>query len=224
MQLVKRSATQLGLARCSNTIMEPTPQDLVIARLRALCARKGLDAVAASSGLSREYLRQLIRAYPLQSGNPRSLGRSAAAKVTAAYPDWMEPQHSPAGDSRPRGAEAHVVSQGQASYSAQFTWEAIMTLSTIPSRFRVAMPDDSMAPRVRRGDLVEFDSTVQPRSGDGVLVQARDGALFFRVYKQGRPDAWQAHPVNPDFLPLDSERDGLRVVAVLVGLPMHRWG
>lgn len=224
MVAVKPTATPDRLARCSNSGMSETPQDRVLERLRALCDRHGLDAVSVKSGVSREYLRQLVRAYPLESGNPRSLGRKSAARLTQAYPDWMEPQHLPEGETRPRGQEAQILSQHSASYSPQFTWEALMTQQAMPQHFRVAMPDDSMSPRVRRGDVIEFDATLTPRSGDGVLVRTAAGALFFRLYRQGLPGAWEAHPVNPDFLPLHSARDELSVVAVMVGLPVHRWG
>ena len=204
--------------------MIATPHDHALERPRSLCARVGLDQVATATGLSLEYLRQLTKAYPLRSGNQRSVGRKAAAALSAAYPDWMDAQHAVEGDARPRGAVAQILSQHMAVYASQFTWEALMQEQAIPQQFRVAMPDDSMAPRVRRGDVMEFDAAETPRSGDGVLVRTEDGALLFRVYRQALPGAWEAHPVNPDYLPLQSQRDGLRVVAVMVGLPRHRWG
>lgn len=204
--------------------MVDTPHDQAIQSLRSLCDRVGIAQVAARSGLSSEYLRQLTKAYPLRSGNQRSVGRKAAAALTAAFPGWMDAQHSVEGDLRPRGLGAQILSQHVASYSPQFTWEALMNEAALPTQFRVAMPDDSMAPRVRRGDVMEFDASETPRSGDGVLVRTGDGTLLFRLYRQGRPGAWEAHPVNADYLPLHSDRDQLRVVAVMVGLPRHRWG
>lgn len=92
-----------------------------------------------------------------------------------------------------------------------------------PPTFRVSMPDDSMLPRVRRGDVLEFDAREQPRTGDGVLVRDAQGNLYFRIYRQAKPGQWEAHPVHTDYLPLHSERDGLTVVGVMIGAPRHRW-
>ncbi len=94
----------------------------------------------------------------------------------------------------------------------------------LPVTFCAAVPDDSMMPRVRRGDVLEFDTRETPRSGDGVLVRDDAGRLYFRVYRQGMPPAWEAHPLNSDYLPLKGGDVGLAVVAVMVGAPRHRWG
>lgn len=99
-----------------------------------------------------------------------------------------------------------------------------MQLPALPPTFRVAAVDDSMAPRVKAGEVVEFAVGEAPRPGDGVLVRDSTGALYFRIYRQRRPGAWEAHPVNDAFQALESERDGLSVVAVLVGVPQQRWG
>lgn len=57
---------------------------------------------------------------------------------------------------------------------------------------------------------------VQPRPGDGVLVSDSSGGVYFRIYRAGRADRWTAVALNPAYGPdLDSERDGLRVLAVL---------
>lgn len=93
----------------------------------------------------------------------------------------------------------------------------------VPETFRVSMPDDSMSPRVRRGDVLEFSSRETARTGDGVLVRDSQGNLYFRIYRQARPGQWEAHPVHTDYLPLHSDRDGLVVVGVMTGAPKHRW-
>lgn len=99
-----------------------------------------------------------------------------------------------------------------------------MTMQTIPPQFWVAAPDDSMAPRVRAGDIVEFSTTEQAKPGDGVLVRDGNGGLYFRRYRQGAAGAWQAYPANDAYRTLDSKVDNLTVVGVLVGVPKQRWG
>ena len=93
----------------------------------------------------------------------------------------------------------------------------------MPQKFRVAAPDDSMAPRVRAGELLEFDTTLTPRPGDGVLVLDDAGTCYFRAYRERRPGHWEASAANPAFQALDSERDGLRVLAVMTAV-FQRWG
>lgn len=199
--------------------------ETILARLSGLCSRAGgYKVVAEAAGVSADNLRQVLQGAKLPSGELRSLGRRVQDRITTAYPDWLNQQHTVAGSESRRGEVAQVMSHPMDSYSPQFTWEALRAMQTIPASYRVTAPDDSMLPRVRRGDVLEFNRDETPRSGDGVLVRDRDGNLYFRVYRQAHPGSWQAHPMNADFLPLDSELDGLTVVGVMVGAPRHRWG
>lgn len=63
---------------------------------------------------------------------------------------------------------------------------------------------------------------VPPIAGDFVLVADHKDVHYFREYRQIRPGHWQAHATNPAYLPLDSERDGLRVLAVFDGMRGRR--
>lgn len=63
----------------------------------------------------------------------------------------------------------------------------------------------------------------QPRAGDGVLVRDDDGNHFFRIYRERRPGHWEAAALNPAFQALNSERDGLHVLAVMTAV-FQRWG
>lgn len=204
-------------------VME-TPHDILLNALRALCKREGgHQIVAAEAGISEGNLWQVLHGTKLPSGQARGIGRRLQDKISQRYPDWLNPQHAVAGDGRLRGAGAQILSEASVSYSPQVTWEAIMRANKLPDTFRVSMPDDSMHPRVRKGDVLEFDSREHPRSGDGVLVRDAGGTLFFRIYRQAKPGAWEAHPINQDFLPLHSDRDQLAVIGVMVGAPRHRW-
>lgn len=87
----------------------------------------------------------------------------------------------------------------------------------LPSVFWATLPDDSMAPRAAAGKKVCFDRGMVPRPGDGVLVADGAGGVYFRVYRAAGAGRWVAAALNADYVPLDSERDGLRVLAVLRG-------
>lgn len=95
-------------------------------------------------------------------------------------------------------------------------------LESVRGEFRIAAPDDAMAPRVRAQQMVVFSAGVDPRPGDGVLVVDAGGVQYFRQYQQRRPGHWQAVADNPAFQPLDSAQDGLRVLAVLIAVEA-RW-
>lgn len=87
----------------------------------------------------------------------------------------------------------------------------------LPPLFSVRMPDDSMSPWVMRGDLVRFSRSRQPRAGEIILCADGDGGWYARIYKPGRIGQWKAAPLNNDFDPLESERDGLELLGYSMG-------
>ena len=124
---------------------------------------------------------------------------------------------------RKKPSVAHSMSQSTVKLAAKLLdWGALME-GELPAVFEVAVPDDTMAPRVRAGQVVKFDTRETPRPGDGVLVVDTNGEWFFRLYRQGRRGAWEAAAENVAYETLQAERDGLKVVAVLVGV-QARWG
>ena len=92
----------------------------------------------------------------------------------------------------------------------------------LPPEFQTTAPDSAMAPDVPRGARIIMVTGVAPEPGDFVLVADAHGAQHLREYKQLRPGHWQAHARNAAFLPLDSARDGLRVLAVFDGIRGRR--
>lgn len=78
--------------------------DQLIKCLTALCSQytedrekpfEGRKYVAEKSGLSEQYLYQILADKPMANGNKRSIGKSARAKLTKAFPDWLSAsQHS----------------------------------------------------------------------------------------------------------------------------------
>lgn len=87
----------------------------------------------------------------------------------------------------------------------------------LPMVFKVEVPDQAMAPRFKKGSLVEFTRDVRPAPGDGVLVRDSFGQAYFREYRQRRAGMWAAHAYNDAFDVLDAEADGLSVIGVLTG-------
>ena len=87
------------------------------------------------------------------------------------------------------------------------------------SQFCMVVPDDSMAPILRTGIIVEFDSEPvkrdEVRNGETVLVEDASGDWYIRTYVKATPKRWQAVPQRG--VPLESDRDGLVVLAVLIG-------
>lgn len=78
--------------------------------------------------------------------------------------------------------------------------------------------DDSMAPTMRPGDMVQLDPDLQPQAGDKVLVQDSAGTYHLREYRLRSGGAFEAAAHNPAHATLHSEADGLRVVAVATHL------
>jgi hypothetical protein len=117
---------------------------------------------------------------------------------------------------------AQSVSLEKITVPTLIEWGEVVSEKELPAVFEVQAPDDAMAPRVRVGQTIKFDRTIEPRPGDGVLVRDASGAPYFRLYRAGRPGEWEAHALNEAYRPLDSVRDGLQVIAVLVGVNA-RW-
>lgn len=91
-----------------------------------------------------------------------------------------------------------------------------MEATQLAQIFWTTLPDDSMAPRAPAGKKVCFDRRLKPQPGDGVLVKDAAGGVYFRIYRSGPAGRWKAAALNDAYDPLDSERDGLEVLAVLM--------
>lgn len=180
---------------------------------------------ANAIGRSHSQVSQIkTRARHSSGKGPRKIGDDLARDIERRLgldEGWMDRQHLVAGEPAPHWEVAQVLSHA-ASNSPLITWGENMH-KDLPQKFRVAAPDDSMAPRVRAGELLEFDTSLTPRPGDGVLVADDAGRCYFRTFREGRLGQWEAVAENRAFRELDSERDGLRVLAVMTAV-FQRWG
>lgn len=198
--------------------------------------RRGVIArMADLTGRSPSQISQLkTRARHSRTGEPRKIGPDVARAFERAMgkpAGWMDVTHNPAAgdhqetlrrDARLRGGEALVVSHQVGSDSPLLEWDQIMLTDTTLRQFRVTMPDDSMMPRLRQSQIVRFDMDIEARPGDAVLVRDDHGRMYVRMYRERRPGLWEAHCLNDAYQSLDSERDGLQLVAVLTGVD-GRW-
>lgn len=96
-------------------------------------------------------------------------------------------------------------------------WETLM-LGPLEADFSTVMPDNSMAPEIRKGATIVFIAGATPEPGDFVLLADAAGKHYLREFRQVRPGRWEAHAVNPAYLPMDSVEDGLEVLAVFNGV------
>ena len=93
---------------------------------------------------------------------------------------------------------------------------ALAAAHSLPPRFRLAMPDDAMAPKTPRGTVLIFSTAAPPSIGAGVLAQDAEGRRHVRRYAQGIGGGWVAEARSGAYRPLHSGT-GLQLLAVMVG-------
>lgn len=91
-----------------------------------------------------------------------------------------------------------------------------MAAAKLPSRFSVAMPDNSLAGSVEKGTVLYFETDAAPEPGDGILISDRDGRWYIRRYVM-RGSAWLAESPNNAYATLEPQRDGLTILATMRG-------
>lgn len=207
--------------------------DPAVSALVALLKREGgADAVAARIGANPKSLYQIASGRLLRSGRPKGVGRDLREKLERHYPGWMRLSAGAVLASSPPASYSttgqtntpadtgkhHAASLTSRSMAPpKISWEALMT-TALPQEFETPLPDNAMSPRAARGARCIFVTSPRALPGDWVLVRDRDGAHHVREYRQLRGALWEAHALNPAYLPLHSERDGLTVLAVVDGI------
>lgn len=183
-------------------------------RLRELNREFTQTELAQRSGIAVSIVSRYL--YEPDKAGAKNLGEKNARRLEkAGYkpPGWLDKAHAPAGLSLVQ--VGHRADQWRPAYAPHLTWGEQMSKDTLPPLFWVALPDDSMAPRAPAGRHICFEKDTTPNAGDGVLVADQAGGLYFRQYRAGAAGRWTAHALNPAYEDLDSERDGLQVLAVL---------
>lgn len=155
---------------------------------------------------------------------PRYLPTLAKLMGYRTVEDLLALNDPPGNQERPTG-QAQSASYRYPKLEPQdLEWGDFKMLKDLPAAFRVTAPDDAMAPRVRAGQLLGFESGLAPRPGDGIIVRAPGGEPQFRMYRAARGGSWEAYAENqPAFLTLTPGDDKIEVLAVLVAV-YGRWG
>lgn len=121
---------------------------------------------------------------------------------------------------------AHAASPTAVTFPSQRARQFVpwreLDMHQLQAAFCVDAPDDSMAPIIKRGARVDFDRDIEPRTDDVVLLKDGGGVWYIRTYQQGPRSRWGARAENTSYLPMDSERDELEVIAVLTAVHGRR--
>ncbi len=83
-----------------------------------------------------------------------------------------------------------------------------------PSAKLVEVNDPAMQSRLNPGDVLQLDPDAAPKPGSIVLVRTSDGRHLVRIYRQRSAGAWSAAPADPNHATLESDGDGLTLIAV----------
>jgi SOS-response transcriptional repressor LexA len=156
--------------------------------------------------------------------------RAAILKVEEVPPTWGNVRAIRASvKNKPRELPVYTwANAGDMFDTEPKSGRPLRTLATLaPTSHRacfVEMPDDSMEPVFASGDHVLFDPEEPPRAGDVVLVRSDSGEQFVRVYRPRTASQFEATSLNPNYQPLSSHVDGLKVVAVMVEHRRYRRG
>ena len=120
------------------------------------------------------------------------------------------------------GPRLRLVAQNMSHLSPitlpSMTWEVLMNSAELPEVFILAAPDDALAPTVRAGDELIWSTTKPAKIGSPILVRDARGQIYVRrMYEGDRPGHFVARVRSDAYRALDSEGDGLQVLAVYAG-------
>lgn len=129
---------------------------------------------------------------------------------------------SPRGPAVEKALIAHELSDPYVTMTPTvIAWGELMG-KTLPAEFETRLPDNAMAPIAPKDSRVIFVSGASAEPGDWVLVRDKQGNCYCRELRLVRHGRWEAHAMNDAYLPLDSERDGLEILAVFDGIRGRR--
>ena len=209
-----------------NGAMRPIDTDTLGGRLRLARSKRGMNQedLAAASNMKQGDISKI------ENGKiSQTTGIARIAHAVRVPPLWLELGQ---GD-EPDWENPTTWSSGVAQFMSQLRPQTVPSITreqlmsefrdSPPEVFRLAAFDEAMAPRVKPGAVLTFSTSEEPRPGDGVLIRDASGAVHFREYLMGRPGVWVAHAENRLYQPMESDRDGLEVIAVLLSVDA-RWG
>lgn len=205
----------------------PLPMDVYdCRRLRLIELLKEVSAAELSqrSGIAASTISR-YKSDPDSKGHKRMTEENARKLETAGRKPvywldrqhWLPAQHAGAGTGSVDEPVAQQLSHPQSDDApTTCTWEFVLSAASLPPRFRLAVPDDALAPATPRGTVLIFSTTAQPTFGHGILVQAADGSRYVRRYAQAPGGGWLAEARNSAYLDIPGD-SGASVVAVVIG-------
>lgn len=164
----------------------------------------------SESNPSSEYLRKIADAFGVDVGTlhysePRFRDLLASGSLRALRADPSA------------GWVAHDLSQARNIVSLpRHIWEGLMD-ADLSQPFELEVIDDALGPDIFRGCIVRLDPQRKPEAGRPVLVRDREKRHYLRDYQVGPGGRWQAVARQRGYVLLDSEEDGLQLVAVMKG-------
>lgn len=184
----------------------------------------GLETQGYQSGKTAQLAAACgVEAHWLATGEGPMLDSRRTAADQAPAPYWTPVHHSSGGPQAGVAPTAHAqkLSHVQAAMiPRKLAWEGIVS-AELPERFSLQVLDDAMAlsdpPSMRPGDIAIFSPANAARPGQVVLVADANGNAYIRRFQQRTPTHWEAVARNGAYAPLDSARDGLRIVAIQIG-------
>lgn len=138
-----------------------------------------------------------------------------AAAVLGCSTDYLA-GNAPGGEVRDSVFSLDAFSQKVYAYTVPptKTTEEIVAGVELGREFRYVLVDDALAPDRPKGLSIIWSTERQPRPGTPVLVMDSHKRLHARLYAQGRtPEQWMAVSTHRGYVELDSQADGLRLVA-----------
>lgn len=213
--------------------------DPTILALQRLCEREGgYKIVAAVIGANDQSIYQVISGVKTKAGNPKGVGQSIRKKLERHYPGWMLLSATVASEipanyrivdvitgqtiTPGNTGSSHAMRLGKPTMPPpRIDWDALMD-QPLPPEFETELPDNAMSPQAPKGSRVIFITGVTAEPGDWILLTDREGSVCCREYRLSRPGHWEAHAINSAVLPMESERDGLIILAVYDGMRGRR--
>jgi len=189
-------------------------RDVRLAQLRVLLKeeKEHRTKLAARIGKSPAQLSQWLSGYrTITEETAREIARKAGKPFR-----WLD-NAADTSDPPSSAVVAHEMSPTPYTLPFQMTWEAVMQADELPDRFVLPMPDAALHPKIVKGTELIFSRATPPAPGLGVLVQDQGGRRYIRRYAEGLGGAWVAQAINGAYATLESDRDGLQLLAVMTG-------
>lgn len=192
-------------------------------RLRLAELLKEFSAIELSrrSGIAATTISR-YKSEPDAKGHKR-MTEENARKLEAAGrkpPHWLDRQHWTPAQHIVTGSERDPVDRELSDPApiidpTTLTWESVVQSLELPSRFKLAVPDDALAPTTPKGVILIFSTELRPAVGTGVLVQDETGRRYIRMFAEGPGGTWIAAARAEGYLSLDSRQHQLRILAVV---------